>query len=60
LAIAKEAGFSVTQAELMRVHANHIQNLSDEELESVSGGSLVGAAVILGAGIGLNVSLVEC
>ena len=44
----------------MRVHANHIQNLSDDELESVSGGSLVGAAVILGAGIGLNVSLVEC
>jgi len=60
LAIAKEAGFSVTQAELMRVHAEHVQNLSDEELESVSGGTLVGGAVIFVACMTVPISLVEC
>jgi predicted ribosomally synthesized peptide with nif11-like leader len=38
VAIAKEAGFSVTQAELIRAHASHIENLSDEELENAAGG----------------------
>jgi predicted ribosomally synthesized peptide with nif11-like leader len=39
VALAKEAGFSVTQAELIRAHASHVQNLSDEELESAAGGT---------------------
>jgi predicted ribosomally synthesized peptide with nif11-like leader len=38
VAIAKEAGFSVTKAELIRGHASQIQGLSDEELEGVAGG----------------------
>ena len=38
VAIAKEAGFSITQAELIRAHAAHVQTLSDEELENVAGG----------------------
>ena len=39
VAIAKEAGFSVTQAELIRAQASHVQNLSDEELENAAGGT---------------------
>jgi predicted ribosomally synthesized peptide with nif11-like leader len=38
VAIAKEAGFSVTQAELIRANASQVQNLSDEELEEAAGG----------------------
>jgi predicted ribosomally synthesized peptide with nif11-like leader len=38
VAIAKEAGFTVTKAELIREHASQIQGLSDEELEGVAGG----------------------
>jgi predicted ribosomally synthesized peptide with nif11-like leader len=38
VALAKGAGFTVTQAELIRAHASHVQNLSDEELESAAGG----------------------
>ena len=44
VAIAKEAGFSVTQAELIRAHASQIQDLSDEELEEAAGGANWGAA----------------
>lgn len=39
LAIAKEAGFTITAAELIRNEAQNILELSDEELESVSGGT---------------------
>ena len=45
VAIAKEAGFSVTQAELIRAHASHIENLSDEELENAAGGLTENAIV---------------
>ena len=39
VAVAREAGFSVTQAELMRAHAMRVQELSDEELEDAAGGT---------------------
>ena len=39
LAIAKEAGFAITAADLLRNEAQNILELSDEELESVSGGT---------------------
>lgn len=38
LAIAKEAGFSITAGDLLRNQAQSILELSDAELESVSGG----------------------
>ncbi|WP_295542044.1 Nif11-like leader peptide family RiPP precursor [uncultured Thiohalocapsa sp.] len=38
VAIAMEAGFSITQAELIRQQAGRIQSLSDEELENAAGG----------------------
>ena len=38
VAIAKEAGFSITKAELIRAHAAYVQTLSDEELNNVAGG----------------------
>jgi predicted ribosomally synthesized peptide with nif11-like leader len=38
LAIAKEAGFTITAADLLRLEAQNIMELSDEELESVTGG----------------------
>ena len=39
LAIAKEAGFTITAADLLRNHAQDILALSDEELESAAGGT---------------------
>ena len=39
MAIAKDAGFSITQAELLRHQAARIQELSDEELEEAAGGN---------------------
>jgi predicted ribosomally synthesized peptide with nif11-like leader len=38
LAIAKEAGFGITAADLVRFEAQNIMELSDEELEGVAGG----------------------
>ena len=53
VAIAGEAGFSITQAELIRAHAAHVQTLSDEDLENLAGGTvcvvLGGAAAVEGA-----------
>jgi predicted ribosomally synthesized peptide with nif11-like leader len=40
VAIAKEAGFSVTKAELIRDQASQTQDLSDEELEGAAGGDI--------------------
>ena len=40
LAIAKEAGFAITAADLLRNQAQNIMPLSDAELESVVGGGL--------------------
>jgi predicted ribosomally synthesized peptide with nif11-like leader len=39
LAIAKEAGFAITAADLLRLEAQNILELSDEELEGVAGGT---------------------
>ncbi len=38
MAIAQEAGFTVTKAEWLRYQAEQTLELSDEELEGVSGG----------------------
>ena len=49
LAIAKEVGFDISKAAWLRYQANQTLELSDEELEGVSGGTffpaLVGATV---------------
>lgn len=39
LALAKEAGFDVSKAEWVRYHTNLTQELNDEELEGVTGGT---------------------
>ena len=39
LAIAKEAGFAITAADLLRKQAQNILELSDAELEGVTGGT---------------------
>ena len=46
VAIAKEAGFSITQAELVRHQAGKIQELSDEDLEDAAGGGCYLGTVI--------------
>jgi len=38
MAIAKDAGFDVSKADLLRHQANQTLELSDEELEKVAGG----------------------
>ena len=38
LAIAKEAGFDISKAAWLRYQANQTLELSDEELEGISGG----------------------
>ncbi len=38
VAIAKDAGFSITNAELLRYQAQAVTELSDEELEAAGGG----------------------
>ncbi len=40
IAIAKEAGFTITAADLLRNQAQNILELSDEELEGVAGGMI--------------------
>ena len=39
LAIAKDAGFDVSKADWLRYQANQTLELSDEELEGISGGT---------------------
>ena len=46
VAVAKEAGFSVTQAELIRAQASQVQNLSDEELEGAAGGTVISTLLV--------------
>ncbi len=45
LAIAKDAGFEISKAAWLRYQANQTLQLSDEELEKVAGGDLIGGAV---------------
>jgi len=62
VAIAGEAGFSITQAELIRAHAAHVQTLSDEDLEDLAGGTLgvmVAGVAVLG-GVQLAVTAIVC
>ena len=40
IAIAKEAGFTITAADLLRNEAQNILELSDEDLESMTGGTM--------------------
>ncbi len=40
VAIAKEAGFNISKAAWLRYQANQMLELSDEELEGVSGGGV--------------------
>ena len=47
IAIAKEAGFNITAAELMRYQAQALGELSDEELENAAGGTAIATAVLL-------------
>ena len=42
LAIAKEAGFAITAADLLRNEAQNILELSDAELDAVTGGTIGG------------------
>jgi predicted ribosomally synthesized peptide with nif11-like leader len=42
LALAKEAGFEVSKADWLKYQAGQILELSDEELEGVSGGARLG------------------
>ena len=43
IAMAKEAGFVVSKADWLRYQANQTLELSDEELEGVSGGTGIGS-----------------
>jgi predicted ribosomally synthesized peptide with nif11-like leader len=65
VAIAKEAGFDVSKADFLNFQPNQAIDLSDEELENVSGGVtplaaamawVVGAEAV-GIGVGLGVLL---
>ena len=54
LAIAKEAGFAITAADLLRNEAQNILELSDEELAKVAGGNkykFAASIIDLGAAI---------
>ena len=42
LAIAKEAGFDISEADWLRYQANQTLELSDEELEGIAGGAVIG------------------
>ena len=48
VAVAKEAGFDVSKADLLKYQAQQTLELSDEELEGVAGGNIVelGAAKV--------------
>ena len=52
LAIAKEAGFAITAADLLRYEAQNILELSDAELDVVAGGTYMNA--------GAGTSAVRC
>ena len=60
VALAKEAGFDVSKADWLKYQANQTLELSDEELERVSGGGtwLCTAFVLCGVKIVLSVGIV--
>ena len=49
VAIAKEAGFTITAGDLLRADAQAILELNDEELEKVAGGTFDEKRSLLGA-----------
>ena len=49
VAIANEAGFDISKADLIRNEATQALELSDEDLEGVSGGSLTFALCMVAA-----------
>ena len=56
VALLEEAGFDVSKADLLRYQAKQTLELSDEELEGVTGGTmgvLVATVVLPGLGIGI-------
>ena len=54
VALAKEAGFDVNKADLLKYQAKQTLELSDEELEGVAGGLFTSCAVLwLGTGMSL-------
>ena len=63
VALAKEAGFDVSNADWLKYQAKQTLELSDEELENVSGGTFVmftvGSAIIMGAGIFIGAGTAE-
>ena len=54
MALAKEAGFDVTKADWLKYHARETLELSDEELENVSGGFFQFFAAALGISYALD------
>jgi len=55
VALAKEAGFNVSQADWLTYQSNQILEISDAELEIVSGGASPGGVPAVG-----NASLAVC
>ncbi len=47
VSMAKEAGFDVSKADWLKFQAQQTQDLSDDELENVSGGTAVTGAIKL-------------
>ncbi len=45
VALAKEAGFNVSKAELLRHQAKQVLELDNEELEKVAGGTALGVTI---------------
>ena len=55
VAIAKEAGFNISIAELMRYQAQIVGELSDEELENAAGGTLPPTVTAMTSILGISV-----
>lgn len=51
IALAKDAGFTITAGDLLRADAQAILELNDEELKKVAGGCFLSANGLLGAHI---------
>jgi predicted ribosomally synthesized peptide with nif11-like leader len=51
LRIAQEAGFDITAEDFAELRAQHVQELSEEDLEMIAGGGGATAASIMGTGM---------
>ena len=54
IAMAKEAGFDVSKADLLRYQANQTLELSDEELETVAGGGTFTIVILIAVTAGVS------